>query len=106
MSHPMVRLSSLLIDVERELRVLGLWEDVEPSVEALASIQPFAVDTLSFTQWLQFIFIFKMRSFIEEDNLPNSCAIAPMAEEHFAQLKVPAKTLLEHLKVIDELITG
>ena len=46
------KLADLLIDVERELRVMQLWELHSPSLQALASVEPFAVDQLSFSQWL------------------------------------------------------
>lgn len=98
--------ASLLIDVEHELRVLGLWETTQPSAEALASDQPFAVDTLSFTQWLQFVFIPKMTALIEQENLPDTCAVAPMAEEYFKQTGFTAGVLIGHLHAIDYLISA
>ena len=42
-----------LLLIERELVVQGWWDDEPPSDEALASTVPFAVDTLSFEQWLR-----------------------------------------------------
>ena len=45
---------ALLIDIEAQLRQMGLWQAVPPSPEALASSQPFCIDTLDFSQWLQF----------------------------------------------------
>ena len=66
MADPEIQVKSLLVDIECELRVLGLWEDEAPSAEALASIEPFAVDTLSFSQWLQFIFVPKLYFIIEQ----------------------------------------
>jgi uncharacterized protein YqcC (DUF446 family) len=55
-----------------------------PDSEALASTQPFAMDTLSLPQWLQFIFIPRMYALVESRAaLPHKCRIAPMAEEYF-----------------------
>ncbi|MCF5282706.1 pseudouridine synthase, partial [Pseudomonas syringae] len=42
-----------LLLIERELRVLGWWDTTPPSEQALASQEPFSVDTLEFAQWLQ-----------------------------------------------------
>ncbi len=81
------QVAALLIDIEAELRQLNLWDDVSPSEQALASSEPFCVDTLSFTQWLQFIFLPTMYHLMEsEAPLPTECGIAPMAEEHFRGL--------------------
>jgi uncharacterized protein YqcC (DUF446 family) len=102
-----IQVKSLLMDIECELRVLGLWEDETPSAEALASIEPFAVDTLSFSQWLQFIFVPKMYFIIEQKiTLPTNCQIAPMAEESFAQSNVPALALIQYLRKLDLLLTN
>ena len=49
--------AALLMAIEAQLRQLNLWEEEAPTAEALASSEPFAIDTLSFTQWLQFIFL-------------------------------------------------
>ncbi|OYW90485.1 MAG: pseudouridine synthase, partial [Pseudomonadales bacterium 32-61-5] len=46
-------LAEQLLLIERELRVLGVWEALSPDPQALASREPFCVDTLSFEQWLQ-----------------------------------------------------
>ncbi len=39
--------AELLIDIESELRKLGLWSQIPPTEQALASDQPFCVDTLT-----------------------------------------------------------
>lgn len=66
MSDPHIRLAEILMDVEKELRELRLWESELPPPDALASTQPFAIDWLNFAQWLQFIFIPKLYLLIEE----------------------------------------
>lgn len=106
MNDGRVTISELLIDIECELRRLNAWEEIAPPPEALLSAQPFAVDTLSFTQWLQFIFIPKIRFLVESDDaLPQKCDIAPMAEEYFRGLFLPADDLIAALKKIDLVIT-
>ena len=44
------QVAALLIDVESGLRQLNLWELRSPPAEALASTQPFCIDTLNFAQ--------------------------------------------------------
>ena len=50
------QIAELLIDIEAQLRQLGQWDKVPPDADALASEQPFCVDTLRLPQWLQFVF--------------------------------------------------
>ena len=81
-SHPQI--ASLLIDLEALLRNGGLWSDERPSAAALASTVPFAVDTLPLQQWLQFIFIPRLRELLAAGlPMPANCEILPVAEEAF-----------------------
>ena len=98
-------LTSLLIDLEAQLRELNLWEQQRPTAQALASTQPFAVDTLNFTQWLQFVFIERMRFVLERNlELPTACQIEPMAQEYFKALNYADGDLLNSLSAIDRLL--
>lgn len=100
-----IQVKSLLMDIEHELRILGLWEKETPSEEALASTEPFAVGSLTFSQWLQFIFLPKMYFMIEHNiQLPTNCQITPMAEEYFARSKISVNTLLQYLHKVDALL--
>lgn len=71
-----------LSDLEIALRVNQLWEVAPPSPEALAHEQPFCVETLTPTQWLQWIFIPRMRAILDANaDLPRNFAITPYLEE-------------------------
>lgn len=71
-----------LSDLEIALHIHQLWEATPPSQEALANQQPFCLDTLTPTQWLQWIFIPRMRAILEANaNLPRNFAITPYLEE-------------------------
>ena len=99
------QLASLLLDVEKELRAMQLWDQQIPPAQALASSEPFAIDQLSFNQWLQFIFLPKMAEIVETASaLPESCSVAPMAEEFYRAEQVDAISLIRHLAAIDALI--
>jgi uncharacterized protein YqcC (DUF446 family) len=100
------QIAEALIDIEAQLRQLGLWDRVTPTDEALASDQPFSVDTLTLPQWLQFIFLPTIYSMLEEGRpLPGRSGIAPMAEEYFRGTGLGAKKLLALLVQIDELLS-
>lgn len=98
--------AEILMDIEKELRELQLWDVEMLSEEALASEQPFAVDTMTFPQWLQFIFLPRLYFMIEQQlQLPNNCGVAPMAEQYFSVLSLNSSPLIDHLRKIDRLLT-
>lgn len=106
MTNIHIAVAEVLIDIEKELRELRLWDSEMISEEALASEQPFAVDTMTFPQWLQFIFLPRMYFIIEQQlQLPGNCGISPMAEEYFSVLNLPSLPLIVHLQKIDALLT-
>lgn len=102
-----VDLADQLLLIERELRALGLWADISPSAEALASQTPFCVDTLTFEQWLQWIFLPRMKLILENDlELPHASGIRAMAEEVYRERLVEVGGLLDALGAYDRLIGG
>ncbi len=103
---PRIELADRLLELEALLRNRRLWCDEPPSDEALASDQPFAVDTLVFTEWLQFIFIPRLHQLVEQgEALPAECDVAPMAEEFFRAENIEPGGVIRQLRAIDVLIT-
>ncbi len=100
------RAADLLLDMKAEMRRLGMWDSIPPSEEALVSTLPFCCDTLSFPQWLQFVFQKRMKRLIEANApLPSQCGIAPMAEEWFAGSDPGLVHLIRLLREFDELMS-
>jgi uncharacterized protein YqcC (DUF446 family) len=100
-------IAAILIDIEAQLRQLGQWERVPPSAEALASQEPFSIDTLTLPQWLQFILLPTLYQMLEEgEPLPERCGIAPMAEEYFRGTGLRSGELVAALLRIDELLSA
>lgn len=94
---------SHLDQLEQILKSLELWQDTPPSEKALQSQQPFCVDTLSFDQWLQWVFIERMKLLIaNRQPLPQKSAVLPMAEVVYAN-KSGMDDLLKVLKSVDDL---
>lgn len=92
--------------IERELRVQGWWEEQAPSAEALASVEPFCVDSLAFEQWLQWIFLPRMKDLLEAGAaLPRVSGIQSMAEQVYSQ-QARAQGLIALLGEFDALIGG
>ena len=100
-------IAEVLIDIEAQLRQLGLWDRIPPSTEALASTQPFCVDTMTLPQWLQFVFLPTIYRMLEEEQtLPERCGIAPMAEEFFKGSGLATTELVDALEKVDILLSG
>lgn len=100
-------IAEVLIDIEAQLRQLGMWDKIPPSSQALLSTEPFCVDTLTLPQWLQFIFIPTIYKMLEEQEvLPERCGIAPMAEEFFRGTGLAIADLLSSLERMDELLSA
>jgi len=95
----------LLAEIETELKNQSLWNNVMPSAQALASTTPFCIDTLSFTDWLQFIFLVKMKQLVDmQMPLPVNMAVHPMAEEAFKAETVDTRELLSLILKFDQLL--
>ena len=98
-------LAEHLLLIERELRLLGWWQDEAPSAEALASPEPFCVDTLTFEQWLQWIFLPRMQVLLESGAAMSSVSgIQAMGDMVYRQQPGIARRLLELLGEFDRLL--
>ena len=92
--------------LEEELRGLDLWEEQPPSAEAMASRQPFHADTLAFEQWLQWIFLPRMRELARTGQpLPGPSRMAPMGEMSWRQRMNELQSLIDRLEVLDRLLS-
>lgn len=106
MEERVALLADRLLLIERELRVLGWWAAEAPGSEALASQEPFCIDTLAFEQWLQWIFLPRMKHLLESGSpLPEVSGIRAMAEVAYREQPVIARRLLELLGEFDRLLT-
>lgn len=96
-----------LLLIEKELRQLGLWSSSSPSPEQLQSTMPFSVDTLTFPEWLQFIFLPNMKILVEGGaELPFACNIKPVALDYVESEQLQADLLLSAIDEMDRLLSG
>jgi uncharacterized protein YqcC (DUF446 family) len=99
------QLREILLALEKELLAQGRWETSPPDPAALQSTQPFAFDTLSFDQWLQWIMLPRMHALlVHQQPLPMHCAMQPMAEETYAESDPASAQITKLLGDIDNLI--
>lgn len=98
-------LADTVLRIELALRRSHLWSSEPPSPAAMASRTPFCADTLSFPEWLQFVFLPRMHEALEgREPLPEDSNISAMAEESLPALGGDARRLLPLLREFDELI--
>lgn len=100
------QLSRLLAQLVAELQHQQLWQAESPSAQALASTEPFCVDTLSFSQWLQWVMVPRFEQMIAAGmSLPSRCEIQPMAEEGLKDLGAAGGRLVALIGEIDRALT-
>ncbi|WP_039970243.1 YqcC family protein [Vibrio sp. B1Z05] len=96
------QMQKLLLSAQSRLQQADLWEADRPSLEALSSEQPFAIDTLRPEQWLQWIFIPRMNQLLNANlALPRGFEITPYFEQVCSD-DVRWHPVLEVLRQIDE----
>ncbi|MFB3116783.1 MAG: YqcC family protein [Gammaproteobacteria bacterium] len=99
------RIADVLLEVEATLRINGKWDETRPSSSELASEQPFCMDTLAFEQWLQWVFLPRMKNDLEKTKpLPATSSIFVYAQECLHKNDPHTGSLLELIKIFDELI--
>ena len=92
--------------LELELRRLGYWEAAPPAQRRLASPEPFCVDTLSLSEWLQWRFIPQLMELLDHGAaLPEACAIHPYAEHCLSEEPRDVSGLLGLIQRIDALLS-
>lgn len=97
----MIEIELLLDRLEAELKLLDCWQEYPIDPVALASVEPFCLDTMTLPQWLQFVFIARLKALIEGGfQLPNGSGVLPLAEEYFKDRK-EALSVLTTIDAID-----
>ncbi|MDO4776966.1 MAG: YqcC family protein [Cardiobacteriaceae bacterium] len=93
--------------LEAEMRGVGWWQQVSPAPEALASVEPFCVDCLTFSEWLQWVYIPKMHAYMNQHGrLPAASGLVPIAEEAWKGSAEDTRRLHEIVALLDALVAG
>nr|WP_256473594.1 YqcC family protein [Aliidiomarina quisquiliarum] len=94
----------MLTQLRTLLKEQQLWQTEPPAPELLQSTEPFAVDTLEFHQWLQFIMIPEFEHRLQHNlPLPRGFAVSPMATECWRGCWGERRQLILTLRQLDEL---
>lgn len=93
-----------LEQLETLLRDHQHWQETPPSASALASDQPFCLDTLEPLEWLQWVLIPRLRALIAaQQPLPQNFAIAPYFEIALTAATPGHASILRSLTQLDAL---
>ena len=94
---------ALIDNIEQELKRLDIWESSPPQPDAMDSPNPFCYDTLEIHQWLQWVFIPRIRALSDAgQKLPAQCDIASYAEVVFEAHLEDRVQLIEHIRAFDK----
>jgi uncharacterized protein YqcC (DUF446 family) len=69
--------------IEAEMRRIGYWQGEPLRAEQMEFTQAFAMDTMTFAQWLQFIFLPRVREAIASNQFPSSSSVGTQAVREF-----------------------
>jgi uncharacterized protein YqcC (DUF446 family) len=92
--------------IEKELRAIGYWRETPPAPEKMAFKRAFGMDTLSFTQWIQFVLLVRVRELLATGSaLPSSSSVGTVAVREFDGLP-EAERLTQLLCEFDNAVEG
>ncbi|HEV3040721.1 MAG TPA: YqcC family protein [Candidatus Angelobacter sp.] len=69
--------------IEAEMRQIGMWQAEPLRPEQLDFKEAFAMDTMTFAQWLQFIFLNRVREAIASGEFPSGSSVGAQAVREF-----------------------
>jgi len=77
------RVASLINDIEAEMQRNGMWQTDPLRPEQLQFTQAFGMDTMAYSQRLQFIFLPRVREAITTNSFPSSSSVGTQAIREF-----------------------
>ena len=78
------RIAESIAGIESEMKRIGYWSVNPLPDQAYEFSAAFAMDTMSFTQWLQFVFIPRVRQVLEErGSFPGESMVGVQAAREF-----------------------
>jgi uncharacterized protein YqcC (DUF446 family) len=92
--------------IEAELKNIGWWSEKPIDPSKMNFKEPFAADTLAYNQWLQFVFIPRVRTIIKENgDFPKQSQVGGRAvrEWDYMERIEKAQNLIKLLNEFDDL---
>lgn len=101
-----IQVQQLLVQLQTAMQQDQLWLSEPPAADAFNSTEPFCIDTMSFVQWLQFVFIARMQALLDaQANLPTNASITPLAEEYFRINGIQAPQVMAALAQLEQCLS-
>ncbi|HEU0176863.1 MAG TPA: YqcC family protein [Blastocatellia bacterium] len=98
------RIQAKIAEIEHEMKRIGYWQSEPLRPEQYEFRSAFAMDTMTFSQWLQFIFIPRVNSLIETgEELPRDSHNGAQAVREFDG-DDQAQRLVALLSEFDEIV--
>ncbi len=69
--------------IEAEMHRIDMWQSQPLRPEQLEFTQAFAMDTMTFAQWLQFVFLVRVREAIASNQFPSGSSVGAQAVREF-----------------------
>lgn len=101
MPNPQAVLSKLE-QIQAEMKRINLWQENPLEPEQYDFKAAFAGDTMSFSQWLQFVFIPSVKRAAANEKFPASSQVSAMAVREFDGME-EASRLIDMLSAFDAL---
>ncbi|WP_027712896.1 YqcC family protein [Dickeya chrysanthemi] len=99
-----IQIRQSLFAIERALKASSLWQSSAPDEAAFASREPFCIDTMAAEQWLQWVFLPRMHTLLDDGApLPVRLAVLPYFEVSFDGRADDVGELLTQLRMLDAL---
>ena len=99
------RLGELADEIEAELRRLRWWQADPPSEETVLSGGAFGLRTVAFPQWLQVVFVNRLRQAASgEFPVPSSSSVSAMATREFDTYTEDVERLMDLLYEVDRVV--
>lgn len=69
--------------IEAEMRRIALWQNQPLRPGQMDFKQAFGMDTMAFSQWLQFVFLPRVREAVASNNFPDGSSVGAQAVREF-----------------------
>jgi len=69
--------------IEAEMRKVSVWSPKPLASEKMNFREPFGMDTMSFTEWLQFVFMPRARAAAQSGQFPKGWGVATISAREF-----------------------
>lgn len=100
------RVEGFIGEIEDEMKRIGYWSAEPLPEEAYRFHQAFAMDTMTFTQWLQFILVPSVQAILDEGgDFPSRSLVGTQAIREFDGDEKASK-LVQLLSEFDQLFMG